>query len=416
MRPLTIETVEELVSSSDSASADRRRAAFETFASLPMPSPKDEAWRYVELDMNLEEYGLAEAPGDPIPNDAFVDSVDDAIGRATIVDGFVTTIEHDSEAVFETRIDPPGDMVAALGDKFAAAQLAFSGEGVVLDVPGGASIERPFVVDLQATQDRIISFPSVTVRLGDNAEASVLVLMRSTDGAVAQAPAVTLQAGNAARLRYTSAQVMGAEAISIVRQRATAGSDATVRLGEVGLGGTFSRVDLGVDLVGNGSSVEVVGLYFGEHQQVLDYRMVMDHIGRNTSSDVFLKGAVEDDARSVFTGLLRIEDDAVRTSAFETNRNLVLSPGAKAHSVPNLEILCDDVICGHGSSVGPLEEEHLYYLQSRGMSRARAERLLIRGFFSEVIERLPSTRLAGPIRDVVYRRFSEAQQAGRIAL
>jgi Fe-S cluster assembly protein SufD len=187
-------------------------------------------------------------------------------------------------------------------------------------------------------------------------------------------------------------------------------------LGEVGLGGTFSRVDLGAELRGNGSSVEVVGLYFGEHEQVLDYRLVMNHIGRNTSSDVFLKGAVEDAARSVFTGLLRIEEDAVRTSAFETNRNLVLSPGAKAHSVPTLEILCNDVVCGHASSVGPLEEEHLYYLQSRGISRARAERLLIRGFFSEVIDRLPSTRLAGPIRDVVYRRFSEAQEAGRIAL
>ena len=105
----------------------------------------------------------------------------------------------------------------------------------------------------------------------------------------------------------------------------------------------------------------------------------------------------------------------MRSSGFETNRNLVLSPGAKAHSVPNLEILCDDVICGHGSSVGPLEHEHLYYLQSRGISRERAERALIRGFFSEAIDRLPSPRLADPIRRVVFRRFSEAQAAGRIA-
>jgi Fe-S cluster assembly protein SufD len=414
VRPLTIETLEELISRSDSAAADQRRAAFATFAALPMPSPKDESWRYVELDMDLERYGLAEEPGEPIADDAFVGSVEDAVGRATIVDGYVTSVEHDSKAAFEARLDLT-DFDAPDGDKFAAASLAFAGEGVVLDVPNGTTVERPFIIDIQATQSGVISFPSVNVRLGDDAEASVLVLMRSSDGAVAQAPSITLHAGNAARLRYTNAQVMGGEAINIVRQRVHAGSDATIRLGEVGLGGTFSRVDLGVALEGNGSSVEVVGLYFGEHEQVIDYRMVMDHVGRNTSSDVFLKGAVEDDARSVFTGLLRIEKDAVRTSAFETNRNLVLSPGAKAHSVPNLEILCDDVICGHGSSVGPLEEDHLYYLQSRGISRARAERLLIRGFFSEVIDRLPSTRLAGPIRDVVYRRFSEAQQAGRIA-
>jgi Fe-S cluster assembly protein SufD len=159
----------------------------------------------------------------------------------------------------------------------------------------------------------------------------------------------------------------------------------------------------------------MVGLYFGEGSQTLDYRMLINHSGRNTSSDVFLKGAVEDDAQSVFTGLLRIEKDARRTSTFETNRNLVLSENAKAHSVPNLEILCDDVICGHASSVGPLEEDHLYYLQSRGLSKDRAERLLIKGFFQEVIDRLPIEGLEGPVSEEVFRRFVQAQKEGRVA-
>jgi Fe-S cluster assembly protein SufD len=176
----------------------------------------------------------------------------------------------------------------------------------------------------------------------------------------------------------------------------------------------LARLDLGVDLVGDGSSSEVVGLYFGEGSQTLDYRMVIDHQGRNTTSDVFLKGAVEDDAQSVFTGLLRIEKEATRTSTFETNRNLVLSENAKAQSVPNLEILCNDVMCGHASSVGPLEQEHLYYLQSRGLSRERAERLLIRGFFTEVIDRLPVEGLAEPVSDEVFRRFVTAQVEGRV--
>jgi Fe-S cluster assembly protein SufD len=142
---------------------------------------------------------------------------------------------------------------------------------------------------------------------------------------------------------------------------------------------------------------------------------VIDHQGRNTTSDVFLKGAVEDDAQSVFTGLLRIEKDAARTSTFETNRNLVLSENAKAHSVPNLEILCNDVICGHASSVGPLESEHLYYLMSRGLTRVRAERLLIRGFFQQVIDRLPIEGLGEPVSDEVFRRFVTAQEEGRVA-
>lgn len=141
----------------------------------------------------------------------------------------------------------------------------------------------------------------------------------------------------------------------------------------------------------------------------------MTHAGRRTTSDVFLKGALEGSSQSIFTGLLRIEKDAQKTSTFETNRNLVLSENAKAHSVPNLEILCDDVMCGHGSSVGPLEEDHLYYLESRGLSRPRAERLLIRGFFAEVIDRLPIGEIAGPVSEEVFRRFVHAQHEEGVA-
>ena len=131
----------------------------------------------------------------------------------------------------------------------------------------------------------------------------------------------------------------------------------------------------GIDLLGSGGTADVVGIYYGEHEQVLDYRLLIDHFGPSTSSKVFLKGAVEDSASSVFTGMVKIEPDAAKTSAFETNRNLVLSDGAKASSVPNLEILCNDVICGHASSVGPLDEDQLYYLESRGLPSDRAARL-----------------------------------------
>ena len=228
-------------------------------------------------------------------------------------------------------------------------------------------------------------------------------------------PRIDLEIGDGGRLRFLSVQGIDHAASTVVHQRVTIGRDSTSRIGEIGLGGHLGRLDLGVSLVGDGSSSEVVGLYFGEGDQTLDYRMVIDHQGRSTTSDVFLKGAVEDDAQSVFTGLLRIEKDAVRTSTFETNRNLVLSENAKAQSVPNLEILCNDVMCGHASSVGPLEPEHLYYLRSRGLTRERAERLLIRGFFQEVIDRLPIEGLEEPVSDEVFRRFVAAQTEGRVA-
>ncbi|MDP9145166.1 MAG: Fe-S cluster assembly protein SufD, partial [Actinomycetota bacterium] len=277
-------------------------------------------------------------------------------------------------------------------------------------------MDTPLVVEIQATTPGSASFPHLFVRVGENSEARIVVVYGSAAGAsLLVVPKIDLEIADGGRLRFLSVQGLDHAATSVVHQRVTLGRDATSRIGEVGLGAKLGRLDLGVNLVGNGSSSEVVGLYFGEGDQTLDYRVVIDHEGKNTTSDVFLKGAVEDDAQSVFTGLLRIEKDATRTSTFETNRNLVLSENAKAQSVPNLEILCNDVICGHASSVGPLQGDHLYYLQSRGLSRERAERLLVRGFFQEVIDRLPVEGLEAPVSEEVFKRFVTAQEEGRVA-
>ncbi|MDH3518705.1 MAG: Fe-S cluster assembly protein SufD [Acidimicrobiia bacterium] len=413
MRPLTRETLGKL--SSDS----RREAAFEVFERTPAPTPKDEAWRYAELDKDLFALALPDEAGDPLGSSSFLPDLGSMAGVATIIDGHVTEISGGEAVAFDTEQAVFGgggpDLVSAGIDKFAAANLSFGSEGVALRVPRNTAA-GPFLIDLQVTQAGSISFPRISVRLEDNSEAEVLVLLRSPDGLeAALAPQLAAEVGDGARLRLTTAQVLGDETSSINHHRVSVGRDASARLGEVGLGASFSRLDLGVRLTGDGSSVNVEGLYFGERSQALDYRMVIDHVGKNTSSDVFLKGAVEDQARSIFTGLLRIERDATRTSAFETNRNLVLSPGAKAHSVPNLEILCDDVVCGHASSVGPLEVEHLYYLMSRGLTRQRAERILVRGFFAEVIKRLPSLHFGSAVEAEVNRRFVEAQAEGRIA-
>jgi Fe-S cluster assembly protein SufD len=286
----------------------------------------------------------------------------------------------------------------------------------MIELAPDAVMESPLVVEVQATTEGTATFPHVVVRIGENAEGAVVVGYRSAEGVrLLMVPRVDIEVGDGGRLRYLSVQGVDEAATTVLHQRVLLGRDATSRIGEVGLGGRLGRLDLGVHLVGDGSSSEVVGLYFGEGQQTLDYRMVVNHEGKSTSSDVFLKGAVEDDAESVFTGLLRIEKEAARTSTFETNRNLVLSENAKAQSVPNLEILCNDVICGHASSVGPLEHEYLYYLQSRGLSKQRAERLLIRGFFQEVIDRLPIPGLETPVSEEVFGRFVAAQEEGRVS-
>lgn len=393
---------------------------FRVFTSLAEPTGAEEDWRYIDFDMSFDQLQPVTEPGSALGSGPFVSSLPDRSGHLQIVDGAV--VEIHSEVATVTRLSDldtdPGipQLLAVDHNKLAAAHVAFATDGALIEIGRGVVMETPLVVEIQGVTAGTASFPQLLVRVGENAEARIVVVYRSAEGArLLMVPRIDLEVGDAGRLRFLSVQGLDHAATSVVHQRVLLGRDSTSRIGEVGLGGKLGRLDLGVNLVGNGSSSEVVGLYFGEGDQTLDYRMVINHEGKNTSSDVFLKGAVEDDAQSVFTGLLRIEKDATRTSTFETNRNLVLSENAKAQSVPNLEILCNDVICGHASSVGPLEGEHLYYLQSRGLTRERAERLLIRGFFQEVIDRLPIEGLESPVSEEVFRRFVTAQKEGRVA-
>lgn len=380
----------------------------------------EEDWRYVQYEEPFSGLEPTFTPGAPLIGGPFSDVTLADSGRVLIVDGAVLEVSSDVAAVsrFSELADDPGvgGRVAPDHNKLAAAHSAFATDGVLIDVGPSMVVGDPLVVEIQGVTPGAVSFPHLSIRLAENAEAKVLVVYRSApDRRLVMVPEIDLEVGPGASLRFLSLQGLDHAATSVVHQRVNLDRDSTARIGEVGLGGRLARLDLGVDMAGNGSSAQVVGLYFGEGSQTLDYRMLITHQGRNTSSDVFLKGAVEDEAQSVFTGLLRIEKDARGTSTFETNRNLVLSENAKAHSVPNLEILCDDVICGHGSSVGPLEHEHLYYLQSRGLTRARAERLLIRGFFQEVIDRLPIEDVGGPVSEEIFRRFVSAQEEGRVA-
>ena len=425
---LRLESIDQLNSGAPEWLAAARRRGFEFFEKLEMPTSAEEVWRYVDLPFRLQDLELAPTPGESM------DGVDDVAlalgstaGHATIIDGTVTDLQLDEDGVVFTSLEKGfagqenilatvyGTGVAPDLDLFSAAHHAFAYDGILLRIPANRTVERPFYIDVQATAEGTVSFPHITVVAEANAEASVVVGFRSPDETfLVVNPQIEAFVEDGARLKLSTVQRFGYETHSITHERVLIGRDANARLGEVGLGGRLGRLHLTLDVAGRGASTDLVGLFFGEQDQTLDYRLFMNHLGSNTSSNVFLKGAVEDQASSVFTGLVKIEKDIAKVSAFETNRNLVLSEGASAHSVPNLEILSNDVICGHGSTVGPLEKEPLYYLMSRGLSEARAARLLVHGFFEEVINRLPHPSLAAPVRTAVNRKFVEAQQEGRV--
>ena len=150
----------------------------------------------------------------------------------------------------------------------------------------------------------------------------------------------------------------------------------------------------------------LTALYFADGERMHDFRTLQDHAGPSSTSDLLFKGAVQDRGRSVYSGLIRVRKEAPGTNAFQTNRNLVLSEGASAESVPNLEIETNDVKCSHASAVGPIDEEQLYYLESRGVPPEAAERLIVLGFFSDVLDRLPTPKLVSSLKAGVAERLS----------
>ena len=407
--------------------AERRNAGRTAQAAAVMPTPALEEWRYAEIDFDLADYRPAPPPADPDPlgEDDYLSALPEPGALIRLVDGHLTAVQITEK---EVAAGPPhslfngdwaeeaarryGSATPIDADIFAAAHQAAAPPGAVIVIPPGRAASAPVVADVCAVTPGAAVFPHITVVAGADSQASVVAAYRSAPGAELLAvPVIEAFTGDGARLNVTVVQRLSEAARMVAHHRYATGRDSHIKIGEVGLGGGYARQRMGIDLAGAGSSVEMGGIYFGDGSQTLDYRMFVTHRGPRTTSNIFLKGAVADKAQAIWTGLMRIEKEATGTSAFETNRNLVLSDGAKVHSVPNLEILTDDLQCGHGSSSGPLEEEQLYYLMSRGMGRHLAERLLVRGFFDEILSDLAEPGLAEPARRTVAAKFAAAQRA-----
>lgn len=427
LKPLDVTALRRATSDVPGWLSELRRRAYDHFEKLTMPVSQEEAWKYVDLGFDLADFGLVEGPGTPQPVDAFLASIGDPAGTLSIVDGLAAAATDVKRASFgslaaaagsevgQRLAESYGAGVAVDRDIFAAAAQAFGTDGAYIGVASGIALERPLLVDVQAVTPGAVSFPRTVINVDDSSQASVIVYYRSPDrDDLIVVPDVDVVLGTNAHLKLTVVQHWGDATRAVSHLGARIGRDASLHLAEAGLGSRLARLDLRIDLEGRGSSANIVGVYFGERDQVLDYRYLMHHAGLNTRSDMFLKGAVEDDALSVFTGLIRIDEGAQRTDAFQTNRNLLLSDGASAQSVPTLEILADDIRCGHGSTVGPLDAGQRYYLMSRGLDGPRADRLQVRGFFQEALNRFPEPDVVAPLRRWINEKYIAAQAEGRV--
>jgi Fe-S cluster assembly protein SufD len=302
---------------------------------------------------------------------------------------------------------PEPDGLTALHDEQA--------NGVVtVRVAKGAVAEQPIEISVNVPDGRSISFPHVVVDMGEASEATVVLTMTGGgDGAIV-VPVVDLKSGTASNLRYVGLQQLDRGTWQLGHLLGHVQRDATLLAWLTALGGEYAREYVSISLAEQGASAKIAGIYFGDEQQILDFRSLQDHTGTRSVSDFRLRGAVVDDARGVYTGLIRVHEGAKATESFLGNRNLVLSDGAHVDSVPNLEIVNENDIrsCGHASATGPVDEEHVFYLESRGVPPEVAERLIVTGFFDEFLDAIPVASVARSARETVYRKLDKLGSHG----
>jgi Fe-S cluster assembly protein SufD len=213
--------------------------------------------------------------------------------------------------------------------------------------------------------------------------------------------------GDGAHVRYAAIQDWGAGVTHLGVQRVRVGRDADLRTLSLGFGADLARSETEVVLAGAGGFSEQLGVFFADGEQHFDHRSIQDHVAPNCTSDLLYKGALRDRSRAVYSGWVHVRPGAQKTNAMQTSRNIVLSEHAKADAIPNLEIEANDVRCGHAASVGPVDDETVFYLQSRGIPRAEAERLIVSGFFQEVLDRVRIDEVRSGAEAAIARELRE---------
>ncbi|CAN5220773.1 Fe-S cluster assembly protein SufD [soil metagenome] len=380
--------------------AERRLEAFDLFSKMDPPDPRGEEWRYTDVRrFDFDRFGA------PTPSMAPPVLPDDLARKGVIFTDFVTAARDYPELLKEHFFtDVPVDE-----HKFTALHGAFHSDDVLLYVPRGVEVELPLEVARRVAPGGS-TFPHTSIVLEDTASVTLVDSFSSeefSDDALCSS-VVEIQAGRGAIVNYISLQSWGRAVSHFQTQRFTGYRDSTVRSLAVNLGSSFARTQVESVLQGQGAFSEMLGLYFADADQHFAQRTLQYHDAPHATSDLLYKGALKEHSRSEYSGLIKVSRGAQGTDAYQANRNLVLSDNAMAHSIPQLEIEANEVRCTHGATVSPVEEEHLFYLMSRGIDRVTAQKLVVFGFFGEVLDRI---RVPG-VRDGLSDAISAKVESG----
>jgi Fe-S cluster assembly protein SufD len=386
-------------------------------------------WRYGRIDeFDLDDFAPAAPPDatrDGGPPEGLASLVERQAATVVIDNGRVVDLQVRDDLVAKglrvaraaegddglvgAIVERQGADVDEPLDPFVTLNQAFVGEPVVIDVPAGVIVDGPIVVAHWTRGDGAAAFPRLVVRAGDDSDVTVIEVQASSHHRSLVVPVTEIAAGQAARVGHVTLQQLGLATWQLGLQVSSVEEAGTLHSTSVGFGGDYARLRTDCRLVGRGATGNLDAIYFGEGEQTLDFRTFQDHIAPDCMSNLLFKGAVGGRSQSVYTGLIRVGDAARGTNAFQTNRNIKLSDHAWAWSVPNLVIGNNDVRCSHASAVGPVDEEQRFYLESRGVPTDVAERLIVTGFFGEVLQALPVPALIPALQPTISAKFERRE-------
>lgn len=361
---------------------EARLIAFEKYLALPLPGERTEGWRrtnFAGVDLSPVAPDRAVCEFTVSPADA---------GRGLVVDNLEVSVARGATSALNTD--------AGLSiSKFSALAQALWISGGSIYVPAGVEMSSPIVVDWRSG-----SYPRLDIYVGKGARASVLE-MSSLPGRLTTG-IVDIHVDDDAHLTYVHAQNAPRDTVVFSHQRAKLGRNAKLITLNFAIGGKLARADVEVNLAGQGAESDMLGLVFGEGDQQFAFQTLQGHHAPDTRSDLLYKSALDDRSHSAYTGVIEIGHDAPRSEAYQANRNLLLSDGARADTEPKLAILIDDVTrCTHGATVGPIDEEQLFYLRSRGIDPEAATKIIAEGFFQDVFAKVGDERLTISLQEMI---------------
>ena len=367
-----------------------RSELLERYRALPLPTTKDEHWRFTDLSGFDPDAWTADGAAGIAAPPSLLDL--DVAGVAYVGEGGIE-IERVPDGIrFEPLPEDHELLYSLVGwdEKFAAHNAASWKNGLLVHVPRGVVVERPLYVRVANAVEGGSLFWRLLVVADPGSRFTLIEEYASAEPQLSSYmnAAVEIVVRDAARVEYVSVQNLSRSTWHFASHHARVDRDAELDWVTGGFGSAKGKVRIQNDLAGPGATSRVTGAYFVDGKQHLDYDTFQEHIAPSTTSDFAFKGALRDEARAVWRGMIRVEQDAQKTNAYQENRNLLLSKTAHADSIPGLEILANDVRCTHGATLGQVDRDQLFYLMTRGLNHSEAERLIVRGFFQDALDRV----------------------------